>query len=1396
MTESINVLAINVGGLGNKTDYVVYYARKRNYKIVFISELKLYNEKDQNQFKMKLLSLGFVLATIDSTGNSAWIIDSKLSFSINKINIDKTVSICIYSQNNISYNLIGIHGLHNEKLNFWKKILNFSSSLTNPILIGDFNLQYSKPCDQSSLDLISHFNFIPIFSGFETTRHKLVVQNSNFNLQESHLDHIWISHKINNATGYVNDFDPGLSHDHFPITLILQTELIKFKDPTPKLNRHNLMTDRSSILENNLTSFYSPNIDQHGELLQKTTFDTLVDLYGLSPKRNKNKPFFSQNSKKLKIRFKNIVLFLNLTKKNNSWPIKIAFFLKKIQFPKEIENLILSNEPNNSLIFLIKTVKKQIKKDFYDSLEKDKNSQIQTAIDKLNSDGDKLNAQFFNRVRNITSPSNNLPLTTILVNNEITSDPNKIKNEIKNFYFDLYNSPRLNSNQSLITKENIRGSPTLTLPLITFEIVQSFINKLPNNKATGPDQIPYEFLKKAPLEFINDLTSFFNRILIEKKIPKSWKKSEISLLFKSGDPKSISNYRPIALLNTFYKLFTNILNQHLLKQCLQKNLFSKSQLGFMPGRSTIENVSLLCSIIEINAKHKSHLYIAFCDFMKAFDSISHKVLEVALKDLNACPDLIDLIKNIYSDSTCHVATPFGNTDSFKTSFGVKQGDPLSPLLFNLVINRLLLDLEKENGFQFQGMKLSVLSYADDIAILASSPHQLQNLLNVLSNFCISHQLKLNVSQDKSKTAIMTTDNDPNLQFTIYPNTLWQTNVPILRNFETYKYLGFNLNINLDWSFHINKLIQPLFNVINLLKFKSFSFMQCIQIWNMVILPKLRYSMNIIWFENKINSIFRAFHNLLFFKLSLKGWNSYQYFLISKKNNGPNLIHPIKPQVEAFFHTWVTKGLNSTDNRLSFILQFMFKKRRFFFSRFNAKLKKLNLSIIENENFDIHNSQYIQHVLPQELKPMLKKLPQNISTFDNEKFIWTDGSKSNNISSFAIVSDNFTFKSSFEFFSSYYMELLAIAITSYKWSINSISNLNVISDSLSAILSIRKAIKRKHIKFSNKNLISAPTIQFILNNLKKTNFSFKLHHIHSHLLDEDCSKPPEKIAIQKNLDSDYFGEIYDNVALGNKYADEIAGASPENFSSFKLPFLQKFLLVKTETSQTSFGNINKKNIPIENLSSYILNYIQNDILNKKKENLNFLNNIDSNPFFIPNSQKFIPLGFKLLFNKLPTNDKIHEIATLECIKRATGKPFNSNLADLFEKYPNKLCDSCDYFNEDINHLFSCQSYSNFFSKIKSYFESLLGKHNILYPYFVFSTTQFRSLCSGAFPSQIFDTITDYYINIDRTLPNDFKKIKKQIILDTCAFAMNQFSELWKLRNTYKANFELLEAGHIH
>ena len=150
------------------------------------------------------------------------------------------------------------------------------------------------------------------------------------------------------------------------------------------------------------------------------------------------------------------------------------------------------------------------------------------------------------------------------------------------------------------------------------------------------------------------LKKVFNAILRRPHTIQKWSISMINPLHKAGSKMDPDNYRGISLLSCFSKFFSAILNMRLTKYALDRNIFSKSQLGFLAGCRTADALLILNNLVEYYCKKKSqYMYGCFVDFKKAFDSISRHVLFQKLLDYNIAGKFYDCLVNIYiNDVAC------------------------------------------------------------------------------------------------------------------------------------------------------------------------------------------------------------------------------------------------------------------------------------------------------------------------------------------------------------------------------------------------------------------------------------------------------------------------------------------------------------------------------------------------------------------------------------------------------------------------------------------------------------------------------------------------------------------------------------------------------------------------
>ena len=145
------------------------------------------------------------------------------------------------------------------------------------------------------------------------------------------------------------------------------------------------------------------------------------------------------------------------------------------------------------------------------------------------------------------------------------------------------------------------------------------------------------------------------------------------------------------------------------------------------------------TVAEKARKLKQPMFVAFIDFAKAFDSVHHHLLWMKLSALGFSTKMLKILQNMYSNAV--VMMDGCISTSFPCKIGVRQGCPLSPILFSLYISDLESQISCESTGFITILNISTLMFADDLALFADSPAGLQHSLSILEQFC--HQWKLN-----------------------------------------------------------------------------------------------------------------------------------------------------------------------------------------------------------------------------------------------------------------------------------------------------------------------------------------------------------------------------------------------------------------------------------------------------------------------------------------------------------------------------------------------------------------------------------------------------------------------------------------------------------------------------
>ncbi|GBN09067.1 Retrovirus-related Pol polyprotein from type-1 retrotransposable element R2 [Araneus ventricosus] len=277
-------------------------------------------------------------------------------------------------------------------------------------------------------------------------------------------------------------------------------------------------------------------------------------------------------------------------------------------------------------------------------------------------------------------------------------------------------------------------SPVLESPFTVGEIGKKL--KEAENTSAGPDRLTYYHWKSIE-DSGSFLCSVFNACVHFRKVPPSWKLSTTILIAKDGDPSDPGNWRPIALSSTIYKLFTKCLATRLTSFIDKYSVLSPCQKGFTPFDGVVEhNYVLQRSLERARASHKDFC-VAFIDISNAFGSLPHAAIIDALEACAVGPAFVDVITDIYTNSSTKVLSESGNTEYIPIMSGVKHGCPISGILFDICIDPVIREIQGTNS------EHSILAFADDVCLIAKSPQELQVLLDRIDVLFTALNLSLN-----------------------------------------------------------------------------------------------------------------------------------------------------------------------------------------------------------------------------------------------------------------------------------------------------------------------------------------------------------------------------------------------------------------------------------------------------------------------------------------------------------------------------------------------------------------------------------------------------------------------------------------------------------------------------
>ena len=193
-------------------------------------------------------------------------------------------------------------------------------------------------------------------------------------------------------------------------------------------------------------------------------------------------------------------------------------------------------------------------------------------------------------------------------------------------------------------------------------------------------------------------------------------------------------------------------------------------------------------------------YMCFVDFARAFDCVPHDLLKLKLLQNGIDGKMYRTICSMYTNMKSTINLNGYMTEPFNINSGARQGDNLSPTIFNLYLNDLIKDINGlGQGVTYGDANISMLAYADDLILIAGSEVDLQSMLSCLYEYCSKWRLTVNSNKTQNMHCRKAMQNTTDFEFKYGNATITKT--------ETYRYLGVTINCNTD----IGKLVETLAN---------------------------------------------------------------------------------------------------------------------------------------------------------------------------------------------------------------------------------------------------------------------------------------------------------------------------------------------------------------------------------------------------------------------------------------------------------------------------------------------------------------------------------------------------------------------------------------------------------
>ncbi|MFS7950995.1 putative RNA-directed DNA polymerase [Helianthus anomalus] len=335
------------------------------------------------------------------------------------------------------------------------------------------------------------------------------------------------------------------------------------------------------------------------------------------------------------------------------------------------------------------------------------------------------------------------------------SNPSLVKKEVFSFFRSRFkeectNRPSISFSNLL--KISSTDASWLESPFSKEEIKEAVFG-CGDDRAPGPDGFNFRFFKFFWDLFEEDFLRVLSDFHGSGSISTGCGSSFITLVPKKKDPQSLADYRPISLVGVINKVISKILANRL--KIVLQSVISNSQSAFLGNRFILDGPLIINEVCSWLKRSKKKALMLKIDFEKAYDNVSWSFVLDVMSQMGFGPRWCSWIQGVLSSARASVLVNGAPTFEFGWSKGMRQGDPISPFLFLVVMEALscLINKAVEVGM-FSGIRLpeggpllSHLFFADDALVIGEwHEENVINMVRLLRCFHVCSGLKINLEK--------------------------------------------------------------------------------------------------------------------------------------------------------------------------------------------------------------------------------------------------------------------------------------------------------------------------------------------------------------------------------------------------------------------------------------------------------------------------------------------------------------------------------------------------------------------------------------------------------------------------------------------------------------------------